>query len=276
MDNTNYNFLSHSLHFYPDEYPNIGDIVMTNITKIEDEMVYCQLEEYNFQGILSCNEISNKKIRNIKQFLRIGSKECLEVIDIDQDMGYINLSKKDVKKNEIKTCKEKFSSAKKAFNFFHRWSLQTGSDLIKSVLWEYYDSDNSNVYHKLNDTDTWQKELPESIDNDKKNKLLFDFKKSFDSKPQKFSADFEIICFDIDAVQSIKHSINYLLSFSTQDLPLTCSYTGKKGSFGTIYTLSTLTKQKNAQEHIQELTKKIQDIMSQNNSNFRFSIITDK
>nr|QBK87221.1 MAG: translation initiation factor 2, alpha subunit [Marseillevirus LCMAC201] len=81
---------------YPAEFPEVGDIVIARITKIDESAIYCQLLEYEREGMIPLNEISRRKVRNIRQFVRVDAQEYLEVIEVNSEKGYVDLSRKQV------------------------------------------------------------------------------------------------------------------------------------------------------------------------------------
>lgn len=58
------------------------------------------------------SELSRRRIRSINKLIRVGRKECVVVIRVDKDKGYIDLSKRRVSQEEIIACEDKFSKAK--------------------------------------------------------------------------------------------------------------------------------------------------------------------
>lgn len=58
------------------------------------------------------SELSRRRIRSINKLIRVGRNECVVVIRVDKDKGYIDLSKRRVSQEEIEKCEEKFAHAK--------------------------------------------------------------------------------------------------------------------------------------------------------------------
>ncbi|OTF72990.1 hypothetical protein BLA29_014996 [Euroglyphus maynei] len=64
------------------------------------------------------SELSRRRIRSINKLIRVGRSECVVVIRVDRDKGYIDLSKRRVSPEDIIRCEEKFANAK-AVNIFY-------------------------------------------------------------------------------------------------------------------------------------------------------------
>lgn len=66
------------------------------------------------------SELSRRRIRSINKLIRVGRKECVVVIRVDRDKGYIDLSKRRVSPEDIIRCEEKFANAKAVFIFLKK------------------------------------------------------------------------------------------------------------------------------------------------------------
>lgn len=58
------------------------------------------------------SELSRRRIRSINKLIRVGRSECVVVIRVDKEKGYIDLSKRRVSPEDIVRCEEKFAKAK--------------------------------------------------------------------------------------------------------------------------------------------------------------------
>lgn len=107
------NFSQHG-RFFEAEYPDVEDLVMVQVLKIDDKIgAYVSLLEYgNKEGMINLGEISKRRIRSMAKLLRIGSTEVCMVVSVDEEKGYINLSKKRVASEDCEPKKELFAKAK--------------------------------------------------------------------------------------------------------------------------------------------------------------------
>jgi translation initiation factor 2 subunit 1 len=82
------------------EWPEFGDLVIATIEKVMDYGAYANLEEYNKRGLLHISEISNARVRRVRDFVRENQKMVLKVIGVNIEKGQINLSLRRVTKRE--------------------------------------------------------------------------------------------------------------------------------------------------------------------------------
>ena len=82
------------------EWPEFGELVIATIEKVMDYGAYAKLDEYEKQGLLHISEISNARIRRIRDYVRENQKMVLKVIRVDVEKGHINLSLRRVTKRE--------------------------------------------------------------------------------------------------------------------------------------------------------------------------------
>ena len=85
------------------ELPEQGEIVLATITKLMDHGAYVTLDEYeNIQGFLHISEIAPGWIRAVNRFVREGEKKVLLVKKVNPQRGDIDLSLKQVSKDQQK------------------------------------------------------------------------------------------------------------------------------------------------------------------------------
>ncbi|XP_076315786.1 eukaryotic translation initiation factor 2 subunit 1-like [Tachypleus tridentatus] len=102
-----------SCRFYSQQYPEVEDVVMVNVRSIAEMGAYVHLLEYNnIEGMILLSELSRRRIRSINKLIRVGRSECVVVIRVDEDKGYIDLSKRRVSPEDIMKCEEKYAKAK--------------------------------------------------------------------------------------------------------------------------------------------------------------------
>ena len=85
------------------ELPEPGEIVVATISKIGDHGAYATLDEYNkIQGFLHASEIAHGWVRNINKFVKEGEKKVLLVKKIRAGREEIDLSLKQVSRDQQK------------------------------------------------------------------------------------------------------------------------------------------------------------------------------
>ena len=85
------------------ELPEVGEIVIATVAKISDHGAYVTLDEYNsIQGFLHISEIAPGWVRKVSKYVKEEEKKVLLVKNIDADRGEIDLSLKQISKDQRK------------------------------------------------------------------------------------------------------------------------------------------------------------------------------
>ena len=85
------------------EMPEQGEIILATITKVMDHGAYVTLDEYDeIQGFLHISEIAPGWIRSVSRFVKDGEKKVLLVKKVNAKRGNIDLSLKQVSKDQKK------------------------------------------------------------------------------------------------------------------------------------------------------------------------------
>lgn len=58
------------------------------------------------------SELSRRRIRSVNKLIRVGRNECVVVIRVDKEKGYIDLSKRRVYSKDLLQCEDRFAKAK--------------------------------------------------------------------------------------------------------------------------------------------------------------------
>ncbi len=106
------------------------------ILNVTDLGATCCLLEYNdIEGFIASSDYSRKRIRSVKKLMRVGKQEVLQVLRVDEEKGYVDLSKKLLTPKDIENCSERFEKAKTVNGILRRLAEQTNvklQDLCKT------------------------------------------------------------------------------------------------------------------------------------------------
>jgi len=106
---------------YEQELPNQDELVVVRVNKVEEFGAYVTLLEYNnIEGMILSSEVSRKRIRSIHKYLRIGKQDVMQVLRVDKEKGYIDLSKKYVTDDYVEPTIERFTKSKTVRGSFRR------------------------------------------------------------------------------------------------------------------------------------------------------------
>lgn len=74
-------------------FPEVGDLVVVTVNRVEDYGAYVKLDEYaNIEGLVHISEISTTWVRNIRDHAREGQKLVLKVLRVNPQRNQIDLS----------------------------------------------------------------------------------------------------------------------------------------------------------------------------------------
>lgn len=194
--------------YYRKEYPEVDDYVVVKVNEIKDVGAYVSLLEYgDIQGIILRTQFSKKYLRSIKSVLREGSIEVVNVLRVDEEKGYIDLSKSVVTSQDIKTTKEKYEKSKIVNSIVHSFSDKTKKDpsyLYETLVWNLYDEYEHAYYafqHIMNSNDM---KMLDILSEKERHILVGEIRKRFTTPPEKIRADFELRCYTEEGIEAIR------------------------------------------------------------------------
>ena len=98
------------MKFYNQKYPDVDDIVTCLVNKIEKDVIYVELLEYdNIQGMIQYSNASTRKKKKIICTVKENKIHPLLVLAIDKEKGYIDLSNKYLSDEEKDISMEKYN-----------------------------------------------------------------------------------------------------------------------------------------------------------------------
>ncbi|PRP88164.1 putative eIF-2-alpha [Planoprotostelium fungivorum] len=204
--------------FYENEFPEVNEIVMVKIQELNDFCAFVHLLEYNRPASIQFTEISNRRLRSTpSSLLKIGKQDVMQVLRVDEEKGYIDLTKKNVDAKEIAECTRKYNKSKSVHSTLSNviMNLQKQEktieieDLYSNLIWPIYRSEK--YEHPLEAFDAALSDasvLDEfEIEDEVKKLLLKDISHHFNRKQVKVQATVEVTCFAYDGIDAIIPSL---------------------------------------------------------------------
>lgn len=81
-----------------------GSIIEGTVTGIESYGVFVSLDEY-YSGLIHISEISHGFVKNVGDFVKLGETIKVKVVHVDEDLGQLRLSIKDIDYRKVKPKK---------------------------------------------------------------------------------------------------------------------------------------------------------------------------
>jgi len=220
-----------SCRFYKQKYPEIDDVVMVNVRSIAEMGAYVHLLEYkNIEGMILLSELSRRRIRSINKLIRVGRNECVVVIRVDKDKGYIDLSKRRVSTDEVKKCEEKFTRGKTVASILRHVGeiLEYESDeqleeLFEKTAW-YFDEKNKHIGGAY---EAFKHAVAEptildvcGLDEKTKEVLIANINRRMMPQAVKVRSDIEVSCYSYEGIDAVKDALRMGLKLSTEEFPV--------------------------------------------------------
>lgn len=217
--------------FFEKKFPDIEEVVMVNVRSIADMGAYVHLLEYNnIEGMILLSELSRRRIRSINKLIRIGRNECVVVIRVDKDKGYIDLSKRRVSPEEVAACEEKFAKGKCVNSVLRHVAelLKYDSDeklekLYKKTAW-YFDAKYGkpgSSFEAFKHAVTNPEILDEcDIDEQTKAVLLDNIKRKLTPQAVKIRSDIEVACYGYEGIDAVKNALKAGINMSTEEFSI--------------------------------------------------------
>ncbi len=94
------------------EFPEDDEVLFGTVVKVIGTSVFVKLETYNKEGVISFSEVAPGRIRNIRDYVRIGQKIVCKALRIDRIKGHIDLSLRRVGSKEKKEIIQEYKREK--------------------------------------------------------------------------------------------------------------------------------------------------------------------
>jgi len=213
---------------YKAEFPEVDDMVMVRVNRINEIGAFVSLLEFNDkEGIILLSELSRRRMRSINKHIRVGKKEVLQVLRVDKEKGYIDLSKKNLKEEDIVECTQRFQKSKTVHSIMtHVAELQqpetahTLEELYQMVAWPLYEkyvhafesfkraAAGDEIFEGIT--------APEEI----KDNILKTIQHRLGSQPVKIQADIQVTCFSYEGIDAIKPALRAGQACGSADSPV--------------------------------------------------------
>eukprot|EP01095_Lingulamoeba_sp_RSL-Kostka_P009308 TRINITY_DN320_c0_g1_i1.p2 TRINITY_DN320_c0_g1~~TRINITY_DN320_c0_g1_i1.p2 ORF type:complete len:283 (-),score=106.08 TRINITY_DN320_c0_g1_i1:1434-2282(-) len=210
-NNNNSTYEFKNCRFFRDELPEVEDLVIVKVKNIEDFGAFVSLPEYNnIEGMILSSEVSRKRIRSIHKHLRIGKHDVMQVLRVDTEKGYIDLSKKYVSEEEQKQCYDSYTKSKNVHSIMKHVAITCKmplEELLEKVAWVFYDQfDHAMIgLSKI----LKDEELLNSLDVDDhvKKALIKEVSHRLEEQPFKCQAVVEVTCFTEEGIDAIRPAL---------------------------------------------------------------------
>jgi len=188
---------------------------MTKIIALTDYDASVSLVEYNnVKASLQFSELSAKRLRvSAQKIVKVGKYEVLQVLRVDPEKKYVDLTRKNISPEEIQLCHERWASAKKVHSIIAHVVEVTKqlniADFYTNLVWPLEKSGKfTNALEGFKAATTDLTILADyNIPEEAKQILQKSIVHRLSSKNNKVLAEVEVTCFTADGIDSIIPSL---------------------------------------------------------------------
>ncbi|KAI9253949.1 eukaryotic translation initiation factor 2 alpha subunit-domain-containing protein [Phascolomyces articulosus] len=214
---------------YENELPKVDDVVMVNVRQIADMGAYVKLLEYgDREGMILLSELSRRRIRSVQKLIRVGRNEVVVVLRVDEEKGYIDLSKRRVTPEDIAKCEERFNKSKAVHSILRHVAEKHDialKELYETIGWPLYKKfGHAYDAFKLAITDATPVFEGMDIKPEIMSELVSNIKRRMTPQPVKIRAQLDLRCTGIDGVNAIKEALSAGEAESTETVPIKVTY----------------------------------------------------
>lgn len=198
---------------------------MVNVKQIAEMGAYVKLLEYdNIDGMILLSELSRRRIRSIQKLIRIGRNEVVVVLRVDEEKGYIDLSKRRVSPEDVIKCEERFNKSKMVHSILRHVAektLEPIESLYDSIGWPLqakYGHAVDAFKLSITNPDVWDGiNFPtEAV----RLELTSYISKRLTPQPTKVRADVEVTCFGYEGIDAVKEALRKAEAMNTAETPI--------------------------------------------------------
>mmetsp|Transcript_97763 Transcript_97763/g.315624 ORF Transcript_97763/g.315624 Transcript_97763/m.315624 type:complete len:335 (+) Transcript_97763:61-1065(+) len=221
--------------FYEAEFPELEEVVVVQVKRIVEMGAYVSLLEYDGkEGMMLLSELSKRRIRSVAQLLRVGRTEICMVLRVDEEKGYVDLSKRRVDPEDAARKAEQFAKAK-AVHGIMRHVAQVNDvpveELCQKVSWplyaKYQDAHEAFRKHINEELNLWQEldfsqpgqdlsHVAEKIQAD----IDVHLRRRLVQQILRMRAKVEVACSEYDGIDAVKGALLKGLEVSKEDCEL--------------------------------------------------------
>lgn len=203
--------------YYADEFPPQESYTMVKVKSVTEMGAYVTLLEYdNKEGMVLLSELSKKRIKSLNNVARVGKIECVVVLRVDADKGYIDLSKTRVNNEDKEKCVQRYQKSKTVHGIMINCAQALGcklKEVYEKVGWPLYAKFGHALEGLKMAVETPDEVFDGILDPNKpedaqiRNVVMSVVLSKLKPKPSKVRADFEITNFAGDGIDGIKKAL---------------------------------------------------------------------
>jgi len=205
---------------YREKFPEPEQVIMIKVRRVENLGAYVSMLEYNnAEGMVMLSELSKRRIRSIKNLIRAGQIMAVAVIRVDQNKGYVDLSRRRVSHEEQQEMEEKFAKSKMVHSVMRHTAQQKPDtsleQLCEMIAWPLYELyphayDAFKILASSAADEVWsklQEKTGETISDELKEQLISNIKRRLTVNATRLRATVDVTCYEYEGIDAVREAL---------------------------------------------------------------------
>ena len=125
------------MRFYNNIYPDVDDIVICRVKKIQNDAIYVSLLEYdNIEGMVQLANASTRRKKRSICLLKENKQYPLLVITVDKEKGYLDLSNKYLAEEDKESANDRYSLYQKVNKLLKDYTEEQYKEYAEKSIWK--------------------------------------------------------------------------------------------------------------------------------------------
>ncbi len=116
------------MYFHKDGYPAVDELVVCTVTNVQYNSVFVRLDDYGKSGLIHISEVSPGRIRNIRDYVKVGKVVICKVLRVNEQRGHIDVSLRRVNEAQRRAKIEERKAEQKAEKIIETLAVQLKED----------------------------------------------------------------------------------------------------------------------------------------------------
>jgi translation initiation factor 2 subunit 1 len=211
--------------YYENKFPTVDELVVVQVNHIGDVGAEVALLEYDaLEGMILLSELTRRRIRSVTKLIRVGKQEVVQVVRVDENKGYIDLSKRRVSPEDIQAAENKYNKSKAVHSIMRHVAGTCGVSVLS--LYEQFGWDLYKRFGHAHDAFTAAVRDAEAvfdryeIEAKVKDGLLTNIRRKLTPQPVKVRAFIELNCFTYEGIDAIKRALLAGQGVGSEEMPV--------------------------------------------------------
>ena len=193
------------MKWYKDR-PEEGDFVVIEITDVDKNSAYADLEEYNnVKGLIHISEASRSWVQDLTKELSEGEKTVAQVVDTEDTIG---LSLKRVNDKQKRDTMQRWRKEQKASDFVEDLEEKINiDDIYEKVVFPLQEELGSS-FQGFEISIAEEERLKEFLDDEVVEAIQEVARENIDMKQEKFEGEIEVEFYQGDGLERVKNAFN--------------------------------------------------------------------